>query len=101
MHLIIYLFEHEQYREGLARVTDVVKTSLPSPIICLDFDSDEKVADLHRYLVTKGIVASPFIWPTRPKRLPTLRITVHSETTPSDISAIIAAVSSYNVAREP
>ncbi|KAG0196343.1 hypothetical protein BGX28_010264, partial [Mortierella sp. GBA30] len=82
-------------REGLARVTDVVKTHIPSPIICLDFDCEEKAAALHRYLASKGIVAAPFIWPARPRKRPTLRITVHSGVTSLDVTAIIAAVSSY------
>ncbi|KAG0239767.1 hypothetical protein BGW41_007482 [Actinomortierella wolfii] len=39
-------------REGLARITNVTLTDIPSPIICLDMDSDEKAAHLNRLNIT-------------------------------------------------
>ncbi|KAF9958336.1 hypothetical protein BGZ70_009224 [Mortierella alpina] len=85
-----------ELREGLARVARVIRTPIPSPIVCVEVDSELKVAKLNRHLASRGVAAAVFVWPTRPKHLPVVRMTTHSELSASDISTIIAAVSSYS-----
>ncbi|KAF9350598.1 hypothetical protein BGX26_011260, partial [Mortierella sp. AD094] len=72
-----------ELREGLVPIANVIRTPIPSPIICLEVESELKVAKLNRHLALKGITAAVFVWPTRPRDLPVVRMTAHSELTAS------------------
>lgn len=82
-------------RKGLATFANVIETSQPSPIICIRFRDENECARLHRYMVSKGVEASVFIWPAAPLKEPMLRITVHNGLTLVQASFIINVIRSY------
>ncbi|KAL4929684.1 pyridoxal phosphate-dependent transferase [Aspergillus undulatus] len=79
----------------VASVVDGLK-NVPCAIVSIHCKHDEQLADLHKFLSKRGILAAPFIAPATPRRLPVLRFTVHCDVSPKDVYAVVRALGEWH-----
>ncbi|KAL4942754.1 hypothetical protein BDV06DRAFT_235198 [Aspergillus oleicola] len=79
----------------VASVVDGLKNT-PCSIVSIHLKNEEQLADLHRFLSARGILAAPFVAPATSPELPVLRFTVHCDVSEKDVRVVTEVVGEWN-----
>lgn len=84
-------------RSEMSKIANIIKIVGPVPpaIISLRVKDEDEMANLHRHLSSRGILAAPFFAPATAPNYPIIRFTVNSNITPDDVARVSSAITEF------